>query len=307
MVRVNAFSLFCLASIVGIWPRFIEPYLLKITHLNIPLVKGRFKLVQISDLHFNEEICPQFLDKIVGKVNREKPDLIAITGDFICNGHLYDPKIIKEFLKKLKAPLGIFAVLGNHDFNVPLNINEAGEYDATITPASPFLSGLKRLFRKPALTGKVTARAKAAIPHQQLLEVLVESNVTLLNNRTQQVGPINLTGLGEYMACDTSPEAGFSTYDKNLPGVVLVHNPDAVKQLEPYPGRLILSGHLHGGQINLPLLWKRFTATENRAFKAGLYSLEDKHLYISRGIGGIIPFRFNAFPEVVSLSLGGIE
>lgn len=307
MFRVpSKFSLFCIFSVLGIWPRFIEPYLLKTTHIKLPLVKEKFKIVQISDLHFHGGMQKKFLSKTVNRINEEMPDLIAITGDFLCHGYMYDSGQLEKFLKALKSRLGVFAVLGNHDFNVALSINKEGDYDAISKISSPFLSGMTRLLRKPKLTGIATVRASLALPHSGLLQVLKDSSVTLLNNETLQVGPINLTGLGEWMAASTDPEKAFKSYDPNKPGVILVHNPDAVQQLASFPGQLILSGHTHGGQINLPWLWKRFTAMENPLFKKGKYLLAEKLLYISGGIGGVTPFRFNTLPEIVSISLGGV-
>lgn len=307
MIRVpSKFSLFCFFSVFGIWPRFIEPHLLKTTRFDWALVKEKFKIVQLSDLHFHQGMGKNFLSKIILRVNAEKPDLIAITGDFLCNGHLWAPEQLENFLKALKSRLGVFAVLGNHDFNMPLSINKEGDYDTISKISSPFLSGMTRLFKKPELSGKVTDRAKTLFPHPELLQILKKSVVTLLNNETVQVGPINLTGLGEWMAASTRSEKAFEAYDKKRPGVILVHNPDAVKQLKDYPGQIILSGHTHGGQVNLPWFWKRFTAMENPLFKKGKYFLKEKLLYISSGVGGVTAFRFNSFPEIVSINLGAL-
>lgn len=295
---------FCISTLVGIWPRFIEPNLVGLTQVSFPLLKTPFKIVQLSDLHFNSDVNQRFLDKILRKIDSQKPDLIALTGDFLCYGTLEDPKLLRTFLKRLKCRYGVYAVLGNHDYHVGLSINKRGDYDVLQKVSSPILNRMKRLIFPQKVTGSVTKAALEAKPNQDLLQILKESSVSLLNNETVQIDEkMNLVGLGELMNGSVDPEKAFRAYDPALPGVILVHNPDAALRLEAFPGNLILSGHTHGGEINLPWLWRRFTAMENPTFKSGLYPLETKSLYISRGLGGTVPFRFNASPEIVSIQV----
>lgn len=305
MLRNILWDAFCFASVFGIWPRFIEPKLLSSSsfEIELPKIKHPLKIVQLSDLHFNEEVNHNFLNKVTKRVIDEKPDLILITGDFICMGKMTDAQKLKDFLLSLKARLGIFAVLGNHDYTEGLNINSAGYYDIVKSVSLPALSGFKRLWKVPNVQGLATDEAKAVLPNPELLKVLQESSVTLLDNNTIQIGDLNLTGLGDLMADAVHPKEAFSKYDSNLPGIVLAHNPDSITRLNKFPGDLVLSGHTHGGQINLPWLWKRFTAMENMQFKAGLHQVQNKLLYISRGLGGVIPFRFNTVPELVTITI----
>lgn len=298
---------FCFASVFGIWPRFIEPKLLSTSsfEINLPNAKHSLKIIQLSDLHFNEAINQNFLNKILSRVAKESPDLILITGDFLCMGRMADAQKLKDFLLSLKPRLGTYAVLGNHDYTEGLNINNDGYYDTVKSTSLPALSGFKRLWKVPEVRGTATDAAKTVFPNPELLKVLQETSVTLLDNHTVQVGDLNLTGLGDLMADAVHPEKAFSGYDLNLPGIILAHNPDAVTRLKDYPGNLVLSGHTHGGQINLPWLWKRFTAMENMQFKSGMHKIPNKSLYISRGLGGVIPFRFNTMPELVAITIKG--
>lgn len=305
MLRNILWDAFCFTSIFGIWPRFIEPKLLSKSSFDVDLPKAKhaLKIIQLSDLHFHEAVNQNFLNKVTRRVLKESPDLILITGDFLCMGRMADAKQLKDFLLSLKARLGIYAVLGNHDYTEGLNINDAGFYD-TVKPLSvPALSGFKRLWTVPVVKGVATAAAKAVSPNPELLQVLHETSVTLLDNETVQIDGMNLTGLGDLMADAVHPKKAFSNYDAALPGIILAHNPDTVTRLENSPGDLVLSGHTHGGQINLPWLWKRFTAMENRQFKSGMHRVHNKSLFISRGLGGVIPFRFNTVPELVMITI----
>lgn len=301
-------DLLCVGSVVGLWPRYIEPKLLLTTHLEIPFRLPRthkaVRLVQISDLHFNQTMAEWFLRKILRKICQINPDLIVITGDFLCYGQFINSPHFSHFLHALQAPLGVYAVLGNHDFSEGLSINSQGDYDVGDANRSPFITGFQRLLASPLLTGIVTERAKNTFPEPQLLEALKAASIHLLDNTTVQIKDLfNLTGLSEYMAGRVDVDQAYQHYDKTLPGVILAHNPDLFSALKTRPGHLVLSGHTHGGQINLPYLWRRFCALENPQYKTGSVLEADKHLYVSRGLGGVYPFRFNSPPEIVDIIL----
>lgn len=305
-------DLWCLVSIVGIWPRFIEPNLLFTTKLTLPIhnlpqeLKG-FKILQFSDLHVNGSMPNFFIKKLIQKINALKPDLIAFTGDFLCYSQFGDKERLKAFLNSFSAPYGCYAVLGNHDYEKTVSINSMGEYDIQENASSLISKGFTRLTTETALKKMTTERAKAVDVHAGLVELLQETPFVLLNNQTRQIPVkstfLNLCGLGEYTLGRCQPDLAFQNYDKQYPGIVLLHNPDGFPLLHNYPGDVILSGHTHGGQINLPWIWKKITLLENMLFKKGLFYIDQKWLYITRGVGSIMPFRWFAFPEIVLLTL----
>lgn len=306
--KVFLWDAFCFATVFGIWPRFIEPRLLKTTQVkcsfSLPSNRSSFKIVQISDLHFHQNVDQNFLQKLKIGVLKQAPDLIVITGDFLCYGQLDDPLILKNYLKDLKAPFGTYAVLGNHDYSGAIGINANGDYDVIESHPAPFKAGFSRLFKPVTLTGKVTDTAKALKPHPELLQILHDTSIQLLNNRTVQVEDLfNISGVGEHMAGQVDVIATFENYSKALPGILLAHNPDAIPLLKEKPGQMILCGHTHGGQINLPWIRRRFAALEHPQYYKGLFHENQKMIYVSRGIGGTLPFRFNAVPEIVSITL----
>ena len=135
---------FCTASILGIWPRFIEPRLLEISQISLkipqlpPSLAGT-KIVQLSDLHINPSISDSYLKKVTKSINAQKPDIIALTGDLICYAKLNDeaPRL-ERFLKELHAPHGCFVVLGNHDYAKYVTVGQNGDYVWKKTPKLPF-------------------------------------------------------------------------------------------------------------------------------------------------------------------------
>lgn len=324
-----AWDLFCISTLVGIWPRFIEPRLLFTTHLEIPFnnnsknchfgsakpsgfihrrppniseeKKGNsIRILQLSDLHFHSATQEKWIEKILKKVTSLSPDLVALTGDFLCQSEIGDEKKLLLLFEGIKAPLGVYAVLGNHDYSSHLMINEEGAYDIKESSFSLVSQGWKLLFRRPQVTGKIIERVRQIKPHSLLLKLFKQTGIEWLNNRTIQIGDLfNVTGLSEHMAGQADLKKAFANYQKDLPGIILVHNPDVFPSLKKYPGELVLSGHTHGGQLNLPWLWKRFTLLENPEYKSGLFKKDNKSLYVSRGLGSTFPFRLNAPPEIV--------
>jgi predicted MPP superfamily phosphohydrolase len=301
-------DLWCLISIVGIWPRFIEPKWLRLTRIksSSPDLKVPLKIAFFSDLHWNPALSQTLRDRLENTVKTFDPDLLFFGGDFLCEGKLYDSEGLLTFLNRFSAKKGTFAILGNHDYEAPLSINEAGDYDVA-SRGNPFLKAFARLFDSKPVTGKVTDSAKQLKPHPELVSLLEKSPFQLLLNRTVSItngsDKINIVGLGEYMAGQADRETGFSGYDKAAFGVVLVHNPDMIPHLVDRPGAWILSGHTHGGQINLPWIWKRLTAMENQKFKKGAVFHEGKTGYVSRGVGSTLPFRWRASPELLLLTV----
>lgn len=301
-------DLWCLVSIVGIWPRFIEPKWLRLTRIksSSPNLKAPLKIAFFSDLHWNPALSNTLKNQLDHAVKAFEPDLLFFGGDFLCEGKLYDSEGLLAFLKRFSAKNGSFAILGNHDYEAPLSINGDGDYDVCYG-GNLFFKAIKRLFVSKRVTGKVTDLAKSTQPHPELLALIEKSPFKLLHNRTETLssGPdkVNIVGLGEYMAGKADPKTGFSGFDKEAFGVVLVHNPDMIPHLAAHPGAWILSGHTHGGQINLPWIWKKLTAMENLSFKSGLVDHKGKKGYVSRGVGSILPFRWRAAPELLLLTV----
>lgn len=306
-------DLFCVSSLVGIWPRFIEPNLiyttpltLKIPHL--PQALSGLKILQISDVHFNQHTSDKFLKKLIRKCHELNPDLIVLTGDFICYSHLEDAERLKRFLQEFHAPYGCYAILGNHDYASFVSINHQGDYDVIEPPTSSSLSrAFSRLVESTTLTKKVTERAKNTSFHNELIDLLKQTPFQLLHNETLVLSiknsKLNLCGLGEHCLNKVDPEKAFQDYDQEFPGIILLHNPDGVPSIKDYPGQIILSGHTHGGQVNLPWMWKKFTLLENMQFKKGLVKYKDKWMYVNRGLGSVLPFRWFSPPEILLLTL----
>jgi uncharacterized protein len=307
----------CITSIIGIWPRFIEPSLLSVTKLSLPIPQlpkdlNGLTLLQFSDLHWSSNFSKVFSKKLIKKINSLNPDFIFFTGDFLSRSIMENPEGLKEFLCSLKSKKGCFAVLGNHDYEKYVTISSKGDYDIeSSSKSSDIIKGFKRLFSSVSLSKEITPAAKQVKLHDELARLLQNTPFKLLHNEVEKVSVngsrINVLGLGEYMAGKADVESALKNYDVDYPGVVLVHNPDMIPHLDNLPGNLVLSGHTHGAQVNLPFLWKKLTCMENHHFKKGLKKQGTKWCYINKGIGSIMRFRWFAMPELTFITLRGVN
>lgn len=302
----------CILSIIGIWPRYIEPNLILTKRLKMPIKRlpsgwNGAEVVQFSDLHLNPDVSDDYLKKLREKIMNPKPDLILFTGDFLCYSKIQDQERLVKFLQSLSAPYGCYAVYGNHDYSKFVSVNEKGEYDVVENNDSPISKGFERLFKTISVQGRITERAMGLAINHKLESLLNNTPFEVLHNRCVHVSrkgsTINLAGLGEYMNGNCLPEKAFIGWDTSNPGIVLSHNPDSVPMLSRYPGNLILCGHTHGGQINLPFLWRKFALMENEELKKGLCQYGNKTVYVNRGIGGIMRFRWFCPPEITRFTL----
>jgi len=308
----HLWTLFCIATGIGIWPRFVEPNLVftkkfTLTLDSLPKNWKPLHILHFSDLHLNRNTKNLFLKKILKKIQALKPDLIVCSGDFLCSPKQSDTKRLSLFLSKLKAPLGCFTVLGNHDFSLPITLNQNGEYAVESKHSADPIRGLKRLFFAKTPKGLTTCSVKSVTPDPKLIDICKQNHITLLDNENKAIAwqghHLNICGIGDHMSGRCNLNKAFENYDDSHPGIILTHNPDAIPYIKDYPGDIILCGHTHGGQINLPTIWKRIMLLENPQFKRGLFNLGKKKAYVNRGLGSTFPFRLFAPPELALITI----
>ena len=246
------------------------------------------KIAAIADLHACRPMMgPERIRQIVDLTNAEAPDLVAILGDFngahnFVTGPVWPEEWAAE-LARLRAPLGIFAVLGNHDFwHGPL----------------------------PTMRGD---------DGESIRRALKAAGIRVLENAAQQVttprGAFWIAGLGDQMAHHTG--RGFFNGIDDLPGtlrqvtdeapvVLLAHEPFIFRRMSPRVS-LTLCGHTHGGQVYIPGIGAPVAYLRmEREFVYGHVVAGDQHMIISAGLGtSILPVRFLRPPEVVVVTLGG--
>lgn len=259
------------------YARHIEPTWLHVARVRVPVpdlppALAGVRVAQLSDFHHGPHIPAGFLESAVERAAAERPDLIALTGDFVDRGPQHVPAAARLF-RGLRAPLGVFAVLGNHDFAVH--------------------------------TARGVRRHEHL--HAEVAGALAAEGVTVLRNRavslTHGGAALTVAGVDDLWSGACDPRAALEGACPQAPRVLLAHNPQTVASLGALRADLVLSGHTHGGQINLPGIGRLFLGKGARRWAAGLYALERGHLYVNPGVGFGWRFRFGVRPELTVLTL----
>jgi hypothetical protein len=116
--------------------------------------------------------------------------------------------------------------------------------------------------------------------------------------------PLWLVGLDDVWESKQDPRAALAGTPDDECKLLLVHEPDYADEVAHYPVDLQLSGHSHGGQINLPRVGPPVLPYLGQKYPSGLYQVETLAVYTNRGIGVIAPpVRLNCPPEVTLLTL----
>lgn len=259
-----------------VWGFLGEPRRFSVTTLQVPVhgldpSLAGLRIVHLSDLHIGNGLEDARLARLVATVNELSPDLIAITGDLFD----HDPALLVEgarALALLRAPLGVHAVLGNHDLYAGAEAVAAAL--ATHAPGIRLLRGAWSRVPTPA--------------------------------------PFYVAGVDDPGRDWTVHGRGLPAIDKlaaaapnDGPVLLLVHRPDAFAQASSLGFALVLAGHFHGGQIALPGFGGRWNiAAALSPFHRGLYRRADSALYVSRGVGFAGPrIRLGSPPEIALLEL----
>lgn len=249
------------------WATLIEPNWPAVEQIGVtlPRLPARLeglRVAQLSDLHISSYTTAGDIERAAALAMRQSPDVIVLTGDFIWREVWQYAEELVEPLRTLRAPLGVYAVLGNHDH-----------------------------WEDAALATRV----------------LAEAGVTLLLNqavRLETDAPLWLAGLDDVWERKHDMAAALAGAPDDECKLLLVHEPDYADEAARYPVDLQLSGHSHGGQINLPGYGRPVLPYLGRKYPAGLYQVGPLALYTNRGIGVIAPpVRFNCPPEVTLLTL----
>ncbi len=238
----------------------------------------KLSITVIADLHAGgPDMLLPHVRRVVDTANRLRSDVVVLLGDFIASyrfptRRVPDPVWAAE-LKRLSAPLGIWAILGNHDWWY-------------------HLKGVRGVL------------AGVGIP-------ILENNAVLLGRPGRQFWLTGIgdqlayrLGHGRYRGVDDLPGT-LAQVTSNDPVLLMVHEPDIFTRV---PGRvaLTLAGHTHGGQIRLPLIWPLFVPSKYGARYAYGHIIEDgRHMIVSGGLGtSMIPARLGVPPEIVHIELG---
>lgn len=251
----------------------------------------KLKAAIIADLHACEPwVGVKRIRQIVNATQSLEADIIFLLGDYVAGHHFITGQIASNVwaaeLAKLHAPLGVHAIMGNHDWWEDLSAQRSGK-GPTIAHQALEAAGIK----------------------------VYENEVQRINKDGQSFW---VAGLGDQLAFHGR---GVDDLDGTLakisdgdPIILLAHEPDIFHRV-PDRVALTLSGHTHGGQVRMfgwsPIVPSHFG---NRYAYGHIVERDDdpstamdRHLIVSGGLGcSIIPVRFGVPPEIVIVELGGL-
>ncbi len=241
---------------------------------------SQLTIAQLTDIHVGPFMPPEELARYVEAVNRLKPDLIALTGDFI-TGSRSEIVPCVETLAALKARYGIFACLGNHD---------------------TFAGAANKI------TTALTDKGSRVLRNDSIAREVENSRVTLLGIDDLVVGQPDLRRA-----------ISVAEKEPGEVNILLSHRPEIFPVAARKGMDLVLSGHYHGGQIKLlPEPGGLSIARLLTPYAEGLFQLprtagvatgEPKvgNLFVGRGVGiTALPIRINCPPQIAHLTLKNV-
>lgn len=268
MIKVKRYKLLIIIAILIAFIFFIqfESNVIEVNEITVysddlPLEFNGTKVSVIGDLHYGEFCSAEQVADAVELSNSQNPDIVVLVGDYVTD-NADDLDVCFEELSKLKAPLGVYAIAGNHDpfEQTVAHIRANGIYDIdnqyfTIT------KGSSTIF----IGGSSNPRDYAPFINGNYANTVSEDDFVILSYH-----------LPEY----------FCSFDHSKVD-------------------LVLSGHNHGGQINLfgysPIV---DPAPDGEQYLSGLFKNYGSQMVVTNGIGtSKIPVRFMARPQVTMVTL----
>jgi len=253
----------------GIWSAERLPVVTRRTLFfpDLPPGLDGIRIAHLSDVHAGIHMEREKMEAIVAQTNALRPDLICQTGDMIDIAATYIPDYVRAF-RELRAPLGVVTVLGNHD----------------------------RYTGEEAVIRGVREAGQAFVQNGSHV---VERNGT----------PLALVGIDDprnWRADDPQDAEVGIALRRSPPDVfkiLLAHRPGAFDGAAPRGVPLTLAGHIHGGQIYLPVIgWSAGRLITK--YVMGHFRQGSSQLYVSRGIGVVgVPIRVFVPPEIALLEL----
>jgi predicted MPP superfamily phosphohydrolase len=238
---------------------------------SIPCEFDGFKILHLSDLHNKEFGLNQSI--LTGLTLDLKPDIIAVTGDMVCDGKI--DKTLK-YLEQAVQIAPVFAVSGNHEHYYK---ERYGYFKEQLTD-----SGVNFLEN----------RVQEITKNGQTINIIGVSDISSFKSKKDHCKTITLL---------TAQARGFK--------IMLAHAPHFIGIYQNSGADLILSGHAHGGQIRLPLIGGLFAPGQGPfpRYTSGLYNLKNNvSLIVNRGLGDtIFPWRINNPPHMILITLNTLE
>lgn len=228
---------------------------------------------------------------IVRKLFLKDADLDGLKIVFASDFHIkpYEMIRLKRIIKKINAQNPDIVLLGGdyvsgHDSKFTMPIEKISEQ----------LKNIKSKYGTVAVMGNHDGWQGK----YEIIKALENAGITVLENSNKNFDRFTIAGIEDLQTGNPNVETALKNADKNI--ILLTHNPDMFP-LVPNNVKLVLAGHLHGGQIMISGITPAYMPSQyGMKYRYGLVEENGKTLYTSNGLGtSILPVRFNSVPEIV--------
>jgi uncharacterized protein len=272
----------------------------KLNYPNLPNAFKGLKIVHISDVHSGSFTNKKAVEHGVQKILEQKPDIIFFTGDLV-NDRATEMAEYMDVFDKLKAPLGVYSSLGNHDYGdyVPWADRDEAHKEKERLAGKHLLTPLQQ----KNLNDLQTVHAKLG------WRLLMDEHITIKKDDEEIaiLGVQNISGKIRFHSYGNLAKA-YEGVQKHPFKILLSHDPSHWdKEVKPqFPDiDLMLSGHTHGMQFGIEIPGFKWSPVQY-VYKewAGLYESNNQKLYVNRGFGFIgYPGRVGVLPEITVIEL----
>lgn len=293
----------------------IEVHRMQVRVASSGLPPGGLRVMHLSDMHFAGQgrIERMKIDRTADLLAGEKVDLVLVTGDLIHDDAGLPAAL--RLLDRLPRPrLGAFACLGNHDYACYSWLGPARVAWREAEPGQELQAAVQRTVEMGFRILK-NDRLYLGQHHNDTVRLrreLEQRDIHVLrnSNRRVQVEGVDvwLAGVDDLM--EGTPDvaaavAGMPRADSGSLRVLLFHNPDHMLEPALQQFDLAFGGHVHGGQILLPLLGALHTQGTHlsRRRPSGWFRYGQAQTYIGRGLGEGVRLRFRCRPEVALVDI----
>ena len=288
-VRFAAFAIAGILAVILLFAVAVTPYRYEVNRVtiefeNLPKAFDGYTIAQFSDSHLGTYgTDTSFVASYVTAINGLKPNLICFTGDLV-NRRTDEAKPFAQQLKRLHAPDGVLAILGNHDYD---------DYSAWDTEE------LK----------EADQQALRQLEEQCGWNLIDNRHIFIKhgNDSIAVIGCGNFAGSSKHNPDYSKLTQSYTNLNDSCFKILMQHNPEAWRKhvLDKTNIDLTLAGHTHAMQIMVSIFGHRLSPARFK-FKewGGLYNEGRQNLYVNTGMGMVgVPMRLGATPEITLITL----